>query len=317
MPAAPEEKVAAAKSIRHFNRYYTNRLGLLARYRFDTKLTLTEARALFEIGRRGAHTQGALGAGLKIDGGYLNRVVGRLVDWGLVARRQDEGDGRVVVLELTEEGRLSASRIDEASDAEASSLLEGLGEAEARELVDHMRAIERLLEGLGTARPVVELAERGAAIASARVLMREYLESLGEDLGYQGIEDELAGLPGKYAAPRGALFIASLGSPRDADAHAAAESAGCIALRPLEGDACEMKRLFVRPEYRGYGIGRALAQRAIGAARDLGYRRMRLDTLERLEDAVRLYEALGFERIEPYCENPLPGAMFWEKSLAG
>jgi putative acetyltransferase len=146
--------------------------------------------------------------------------------------------------------------------------------------------------------------------------MREYLESLGEDLEYQGIESELAGLPGKYAAPRGALFLASLGSPRDADSHAVAESAGCIALRPLEGDACEMKRLFVRPEYRGYGIGRALAERAIEAARGLGYRRMRLDTLERLEDAVRLYEALGFERIAPYCENPLPGAMFWEKNLA-
>jgi putative acetyltransferase len=310
----PANKIAAT-SIRHFNRYYTNKLGLLARYRFDTRMTLTEARVLLEIGRRGAHTQGALGAELRIDGGYLNRVVGRLVGWALVERRKDEQDGRIVVLELTDEGRRTATRVDASSDDEASSLVRDLGEAEIAELVEHMRAIEGLLEGRNKAAPQIELVERGPAIASVRVLMREYIEFLGEDLGYQGVDRELAELPGKYAAPKGALFLARMGSIRDDRSASAGEPTGCVALRPLEGEACEMKRLFVRPEYRGYGIGKTLALRSIAAARELGYRLMRLDTLERLDDAVRLYRALGFEPIPPYCENPLPGAMFWEKRL--
>jgi DNA-binding MarR family transcriptional regulator/GNAT superfamily N-acetyltransferase len=310
------EGAATAKSIRHFNRYYTNKLGLLARYRFDTKMTLTEARVLFEIGRRGSHTQGSLGSELKIDGGYLNRVVGRLIDRGMAERRRDEDDGRIVLLELTEEGRRTAALIDEASDDEASSIVDGMSEAAAAQLIGHMRAIERLLEGRGKSPPLIESVERGPAVASVRVLMREYLEFLGEDLGFQGIERELAGLPGKYAPPKGALFLARLPLKGEGRGPAAGEPAGCAALRALEGDACEMKRLFVRPEYRGYGIGRALAARAIETARSLGYGRMRLDTLERLEGAVLLYRSLGFEPIPPYCENPLPGAMFWEKVLS-
>jgi putative acetyltransferase len=316
MPTLRGDDPATAKAIRHFNRYYTNRLGLLARYRFDTKLTLTEARVLFEIGRRGAHTQGALGSELRIDGGYLNRIVGRLVECGLVARRKDEADGRIVLLELTKTGRARAAAIDRASDEDATVLVSGLDDAELGELVGHMRSIERILERMGGARPSIETAERGVDVASVRALMREYVEFLGVDLGFQGVEKELAELPGKYAPPKGALFLARLGSARESRDSGAGEPAGCVALRPLGGEACEMKRLFVRPEYRGYGIGKALAERAIEAARELGYERIRLDTLERLDDAVRLYLALGFARIEPYCENPLPGAMFWEKRLS-
>ena len=140
--------------------------------------------------------------------------------------------------------------------------------------------------------------------------MREYQTFLGADLSFQHFEDELAGLPGKYAAPDGALFLASINL-----AQGGAEPAGCVALRKMEQDVCEMKRLFVRPEYRGYGVGKALAERVVIAARDLGYRRMRLDTLDRLGEAVGLYRAMGFVSIQPYYENPLPGAMFWELSL--
>lgn len=309
-----DEKLAI-KSIRHFNRYYTNRLGLLARYRFDTRMTLTEARVLFEIGRRGAHTQGSLGSELHIDPGYLNRVVGRLAERGYIERRKDERDGRLVVLGLTPQGREAASLIDVASDEEAASLVEGLGGAETLELVGHFRSIERLLEGRDKEPPVIEAVERGPAVDSARVLMREYVEFLGEDLGFQDIEGELVGLPGKYAPPEGALFLARIGSARRNREWPAGEPAGCVALRRLGDGACEMKRLFVRPEYRGYGIGRALAERTIMTARDLGYDVMRLDTLERLEEAILLYRSLGFAPTSPYYSNPLPGATYWEKRL--
>jgi len=308
MPESIDD-AALIKSIRHFNRYYTNRLGLLSRYRFDTRLTLTEARVLFEIGRRGAHTQGALKSELKIDGGYLNRIIKRLCSLGLVDGNKDKADGRVLILGLTAKGRKVATDIDEASDVEARALVDGLGEFDLRNLVEHLRAAERILESRSTRSVAIEAVEEGPAIAAVRVLMREYAASLGADLGYQGFERELANLPGKYAPPSGALFLARIPSSSEA------EPAGCVALRSLGSGDCEMKRLFVRPEYRGLGIGRALAERVIDEGRRLGYRRMLLDTLERLVDAVALYRSLGFETTGPYCENPLPGAMFWEKKL--
>jgi len=309
-----QERSALIKSIRHFNRYYTNRLGLLSRYRFDTEMTLTEARVLFEIGRRGAHTQSGLGSFLKIDGGYLNRVVKRLQSWGYVESSPDEQDGRVKLLRLTEEGREVAARIDVASDGEAEAIVDGLDEADTRALVGHLRAAERILEGRGSREPLIDRVQGGAAIETIRVLMREYLAFLGFDLGFQGFEEELAGLPGKYAPPTGALFLASIPTAMGPGS-SSSEPAGCVALRHLGDGVCELKRLFVRPEYRGYGLGRALAERSIDAARRLGYSRMRLDTLESLASAVALYTALGFRRIPPYCANPLPGAMFWEKRL--
>lgn len=306
---------SATSSIRHFNRYYTNKLGLLARYRFDTRLSLTEARVLFEIGRQGEHSLGALGEELSIDGGYLSRVIARLVSLGLAAKREAEEDRRVSLLELTEAGRAQVAAVDAASDEDALALVAELADEDRDELVGHMRAIERILEGLSRERVAIAEPESGRDIAALRVLMREYLASLGEDLGYQGIEAELSGLPGKYAPPGGGLFMARLPRLRSGGDGRSGEAAGCVALRPLGGGACEMKRLYVRPEYRGYGIGRALALRAIEAARELGYERIRLDTLERLEGAVRLYRELGFEEIPPYCENPLEGALFLEKRL--
>jgi putative acetyltransferase len=297
-------------SIRHFSRYYTSRLGLLARCRFDAKLSLTEARVLFEIGRRGAHTQSALRDQLRIDGGYLNRITKRLISLGFAAARKDERDGRVSVLELTNSGRATVARIDMASDADALSLIDGLDEEAACALVEHLRAAERILEGPSARDRLIEAVVGGTALATVRVLMREYAAFLGVDLGFQGFEEELAGLPGKYAPPGGALFLASVRMRSGGT-----EAAGIVAVRPLQDDCCEMKRLFVRPEFRGYGLGRALALRAMDEARTLGYARMRLDTLERLEEAVALYGSFGFARIAPYCENPLPGAMFWEKTL--
>ena len=301
----------AVQALRRFNRYYTNRLGLLSRYRFDTSLTLTEARVIFEIGLAREHTQSALGRDLKADMGYLNRVVRRLEARGLISIRRDRLDGRVSVLTLTAAGHAMLLKINAESDAEVQDLLGGMDRQEADALVMHIREAQRLLEKQAAGRPAIQAAEGAADIAAARTLMKEYADFLGEDLTFQGFREELAGLPGKYARPSGALFLARVPAPNGSGP----QPAGCVALRKLSPGICEMKRLFVRPQCRGLGVGRLLAQRVIEEAVALGYKAMRLDTLERLQSAVALYRSLGFEQIPPYCENPIPGVMFWEKRL--
>jgi ribosomal protein S18 acetylase RimI-like enzyme len=132
-------------------------------------------------------------------------------------------------------------------------------------------------------------------------LFTGYAASLPVDLGYQDFAAELAELPGKYAEPRGTLLLAS---------DQAGVPLGCVALRPLDKSVCEMKRLFLTPEARGMGLGRALAEAVIASARDRGYRELRLDTLPSMTSAIALYEGLGFERIEPYYAPTPPGTVF-------
>ena len=144
-------------------------------------------------------------------------------------------------------------------------------------------------------------------VAEIRVLFREYAASLDVDLGFQGFEEELAGLPGAYARPGGRLLLATAGD----------EAAGCVAIRPLDGGIAELKRLYVRPRFRGSGLGRRLAERAIAEARAAGYRRIRLDTLPAMAGARRLYGDMGFVEIPAYRHNPVPGSAFLELHLAG
>jgi GNAT superfamily N-acetyltransferase len=143
-------------------------------------------------------------------------------------------------------------------------------------------------------------------IEQARSLFREYEVWIQTDLCFQSFEQELAELPGKYAPPEGRLL---LGFHDD-------QLAGCVALRKIGNGVCEMKRLFVRPGFHGKGIGRGLIDEVVKEAREIGYQRMRLDTLPpRMNKAIALYRRLGFKEIEPYYENPVPGALFMEVQL--
>ena len=151
----------------------------------------------------------------------------------------------------------------------------------------------------------IRRAETEVEIGEVRALFRDYERELDVDLCFQSFEDELAELPGKYAPPEGELLIAIDGQ----------NYIGCVALRSLSPEICEMKRLFVCREFRGQGIGRRLAFSIIDSAVRIGYRSMRLDTLDRLGPVLELYDLLGFKTIEAYYDNPLSGVVYLEKSL--
>ena len=142
-------------------------------------------------------------------------------------------------------------------------------------------------------------------VLMVRCLFEEYAASLGVDLCFQGFEKELAGLPGGYAPPQGRLLLALQDG----------QTAGCVALRALDPGVCEMKRLYVRPDFRSHGVGGALVDRLIQQARQAGYRHMRLDTLPSMAAALVLYRRLGFRSIAPYYQNPVKGAVFLELQL--
>lgn len=152
---------------------------------------------------------------------------------------------------------------------------------------------------------IIKQAQTKMEIEKVRILFREYEEFLDVDLCFQNFEEELASLPGKYSRPDGDLLIGLDGE----------RIVGCVAVRKLDDSVCEMKRLYVKPEVRGTGLGKLLAQEIIGIAKELGYSLMRLDTLDKLAEAMRLYETLGFRRSEPYYKNPLSGVVYWELEL--
>ena len=158
-----------------------------------------------------------------------------------------------------------------------------------------------------TTNPVaITQAQSPAQITQVRELFLEYAQSLGFSLCFQSFDQELAGLPGDYAPPDGRLLLMEYeGQP-----------AGCVALHKLEAGICEMKRLYVRPAFRGKGLGRILAESILNEARAIGYDRLRLDTVEPvMKNAVAMYRLLGFREIAPYRANPIAGALYMELDL--
>ena len=142
-------------------------------------------------------------------------------------------------------------------------------------------------------------------LSDVRILFREYADSLGFHLCFQDFEQELAELPGRYSPPSGAILIARWDS----------KIAGCVAMKKLWDEICEMKRFYVRPDFRGRGIGQTLSMAIIDEARRAGYRSMRLDTVPSMQSAIKIYEALGFRDTEKYVFNPVPGVRYLELVL--
>jgi putative acetyltransferase len=166
---------------------------------------------------------------------------------------------------------------------------------------DENFSVSSVVQGLTIAQ-----ARTPAEIARVRDLFLEYAQSLSFSLCFQSFEQELKGLPGDYAPPEGRLLLAEYQG----------ELAGCVALHKLEPGICEMKRLYLSPNFRGKGLGRALGEALISEARTIGYRRMRLDTVEpMMRTAVALYRRLGFREVAPYRANPIDGALYMELEL--
>lgn len=152
----------------------------------------------------------------------------------------------------------------------------------------------------------IQQAGSPSQIACIRELFLEYARSLSFNLCFQSFDQELAGLPGDYAPPDGRLLLASQRG----------ESVGCVALHKIEGNICEMKRLYVCPQFRGKGLGKILAERVIAEAREIGYKQLRLDTVESdMPTAIAMYRKLGFREIAPYRVNPIEGALYMELEL--
>ena len=148
-------------------------------------------------------------------------------------------------------------------------------------------------------------AETKQQVEKTKELFIEYGKSLDFELCFQDFDKELADLPGYYSPPDGRLFLAELGG----------EIAGCIALRKLEEGICEMKRLYVKPQFRVHNIGKFLVEKLIEEAKIIGYKKMRLDTVPAMQTAQKLYKSMGFKEISPYRLNPVLGAVFMELNL--
>jgi len=193
-------------------------------------------------------------------------------------------------------------------------------------------SISRPLPLEGTPDIVLVTPDEAHELEATRAIFRDYAASLGIDLCFQNFEEELATLPGDYAEPRGALLLAladaerrdaaapRIDAPMIRRAHGRmAYVAGCCALRPLDTadypNTAEMKRLYVRPAFRGLGLGRQMAEAILDAARGAGYACVLLDTLDDMESARALYEDLGFVEVPPYYHNPIPGAHYLKAEL--
>lgn len=278
--------------IRAFNRFYTSTIGLLEEHFADGPLSLAEARVLYEIDERGHATARDLMKALKMDRGYLSRILRKFADADLTAISPIVGDRRSNQVALTSDGDLIANRLNEQSDAAVEAMIHRLTDAERAQLAGAMRTIRRLL---------------GDEIAQSPIVLRPYrIGELGwlihrqgliyhQQFGWNGaFESLIARIYHEYeaapAAPPKALWVAERNG----------QIVGSIFVLPSDGrpGTAQLRMLYVEPEARGLGLGRMLVEQVVSFSRENGYQRVRLWTQSVLESARKIYAAAGFEKVE-------------------
>jgi DNA-binding MarR family transcriptional regulator/GNAT superfamily N-acetyltransferase len=285
------------EAVRSFNRFYTRRIGVLEESLLGSGLTLSEGRAIFELGRRTEWTAGAMAAELRLDPGYVSRLLAGLDKRKLIARRSSPADGRQTILSLTAEGQQRYSELDQRSASEVSALLDGLSPTDRQRLLSAMGTIAGLL-GDTAAAPQVPYVIRpprpgdiGWVVSRHGVL---YTREYGWDDTFEGLVAEIAGafLKG-FDARRERCWIAE----RDG------EMVGAVFLvKGPDAHTAKLRLLYVEPHVRGLGIGARLVDECGQFARSTGYRRIVLWTNSILTSARRIYEAAGYRLIasEPH-----------------
>lgn len=277
---------------RAFNRFYTRLIGVLDAGMHDTAFTLTEARAIFEIGKRGSVSHGELARILNLDAGYLTRLNLKLTDAGVIGQTRGASDRRSVAYALTREGDAVFAQLNEASDASVARLLAALTQTDREKLAAAMRTIRRLFGDEVREAPVVlrphRIGDLGWLIHRQGIL---YNRQFGWDIGFEAL---IAGIYRDFedmaASPPKNLWVAERGE----------RVIGSVFVIPFEHSAevAQLRMLYVEPEARGSGLGTALVQQATRFAGDNGYGKVRLWTQSVLESARRIYAAQGYRMVE-------------------
>jgi DNA-binding MarR family transcriptional regulator/GNAT superfamily N-acetyltransferase len=287
MLATTDHSVAA---VRAFNRFYTNVLGLLQEGLLRTPYSLTEARVIYELGRRRATEVGELRRDLRIDAGYLSRMLARFEEDGLVTRRRSDADGRRQVIGLTARGRRAFTTLNSRSTEEIRVLLDPLSTGDRRRLIGSMEAVRQILEGSPRTRRRVLRApgpgDYGWVVHRHGVLYRqEYAwNEEFEALVARIVADYVDG----HDPQREAAWIA------EADG----EPVGCVFCMKKEEAVAQLRLLLVEPSARGMGVGTRLVDECVAFAKQRGYTEMMLWTNDVLDDARRIYERFGFRLVE-------------------
>jgi DNA-binding MarR family transcriptional regulator len=284
--------------VRSFNRTVTERIGALSDEYLARSRPLGASRVLWEIGDGGADVR-SLRARLRLDSGYLSRLLRGLEAEGLVEMQPGDGDRRVRTARLTAAGRAERAELDQRSDDLARSLLAPLTGAQRDRLIAAMSTVERLLTA-----SLVEFEVEDPASEAAQFCLRSYFAEL--DARFEHGFDIAAGLTGAadYAAPRGLLLVARIRG----------EPAGCGALRLLDGEPDQVKRMWVAGSARGLGLGRRILAELEQRARARGGTAIRLETNHALAEAIALYRSAGYVEVPPFNDEPYAHHWF-EKAL--
>ena len=290
MSVSPTGEVAA---VRAFNRFWTQQIGLLQAGLVDTPYSLTEARVLFELAQGDTTDLADLRRELRLDSGYLTRVVGRLKDADLVTAERSLDDRRRQVISLTERGRSEFRQLDERSNEATARMLAGLPDAEQRRLVEAMATIENVLgPSPAVARPRAYLLREPAPGELGWIVERHgaiYAAEYGWDQSFEAMVARIVADYGEHRDPdRERAWVAEVGG----------QPAGCVMCTHYDDETAQLRVLLVEPAARGLGIGGRLVDECVRFARSAGYKTMVLWTNSVLVSARRIYEATGFTLVE-------------------